>query len=129
MYNHKRKEKSFWHRLWSDCGRPQSGTVAECMRRTRSAYHYAISMVRKNEECIVSERIATAMLSSDRNFWEEVKHFRSCSAVSSRIVDGLSDASCISELFVDKYQDLYGSVSYDSADLHSIVDELNQKIF
>ena len=76
------KEKSlFWHRLWIDRGRPRSGTVAECMRRSRAAYHYAIRMVRKNEERIVSERIATTMLSSDRNFWEEVKRIRSHSSV------------------------------------------------
>jgi len=67
------KEKSlFWHRLWTDCGRPRSGTVAECIR-----------MVRKNEERIVSEQIATAMLSSDRNFWEEVKRIRLHSTVFS----------------------------------------------
>jgi len=85
-------------------------------------------MVRKNEERIVSEQIATAMLSSDRNFSEEVKRIRSHSTVSSRTVDGISDASCISKLFADKYQDWYNSVSYDGADLQSIIDELNQKI-
>jgi len=123
------KEKSlFWHRLWIDCGRPRSGTVAECMRRSRAAYHYAIRMVRKNEERIVSERIATAMLSSDRNFWDEVKRIRSHSTVSSRTVDGISDASCISKLFANKYQDLYNSVSYDGTELQSILDELNHKI-
>jgi len=78
----------------------------------------------KNEERIVCERIATAMISSDRNFWEEVKRIRSHSTVSSStvdakytciygqlcwpyiygtLVDGISDTSCISKLFVDKY--------------------------
>jgi len=123
------KEKSlFWHRLWTDCGRPRFGTVAECMRLSRSAYHYAIRMIRKNEERIVSERIATAMLSSGRNFWEEVKRIRSHSTVSSSTVDGISDASCISKLFADKCQVMYSSVSYDGTDLQSIIDEINHKI-
>ena len=43
---------------------------------------------------IVLVRLATAMLSSDRNFWDEVKRIRSHSTVSSRTVDGISDASC-----------------------------------
>jgi len=40
----------------------------------------------------------------------------------------ISDASCISKLFADKYQDVYNSVSYDGTDLQSIIDELNHKI-
>ena len=32
------REKSlFWHNMWSDCGRPHSGMVADIMRRTRAA--------------------------------------------------------------------------------------------
>jgi len=27
----------FWHNLWMDCGRPKTGAVADCMRRTRAA--------------------------------------------------------------------------------------------
>jgi len=68
------------------------------------------------------------MLTSDRNFWEQVKRIRSHSTVSSRTVDGISDASGISKLFADKYQDLYNSVSYDGTDLQSIIEELNRKI-
>jgi len=48
--------------------------------------------------------------------------------LSSSTVDGISDASCISKLFADKYQVLYNSVSYDGTDLQSIMDELNHKI-
>ena len=47
---------------------------------------------------------------------------------SSRTVDGISDASCISKLFANKYQDLYNSVSYDGTELQSVIDELNHKI-
>ena len=41
----------------------------------------------------IAERIAESMLSSDRNFWDEVKRIRSISVVSSKTVDGISDAS------------------------------------
>jgi len=44
------REKSlFWHRLWVECGRPRTGTVADCMRRARASYHYAIRQVKKTE--------------------------------------------------------------------------------
>ena len=32
----------FWHNVWVDCDRPKTGAVADVMRRTRAAYHYAI---------------------------------------------------------------------------------------
>jgi len=38
----------FWHRMWQDCGRPRSGVVFDCMRRSRLAYHYA---TRKRVNC------------------------------------------------------------------------------
>ena len=75
------------------------------MRRSRAAYHYAIRNVRRNEQHIVSERIAESLLNSnDRNFWSEIKRIRSKSMGMSRTVDGISDSANISKLFADKYR-------------------------
>ena len=53
------KEKSvFWHTLWVNCGRPRSGAVADCMSRTRAAYHYAIRGIKKDGERVQRERMA-----------------------------------------------------------------------
>ena len=69
-----RQKSLFWHGIWIDCGRPKNGPVADCMRRTRAAYHYAIRCVRKQEESIVRDRIAHSLLdNSRRDFWAEVK--------------------------------------------------------
>jgi len=45
-----REKSMFWHNLWSDNGRPHSGVIADVMRRTRSAYHYAIKFVKKMKQ-------------------------------------------------------------------------------
>jgi hypothetical protein len=37
-----RDKSLFLHNLWLECGRPKTGAVADCMRRTRAAYYYAI---------------------------------------------------------------------------------------
>jgi len=58
------------------------------MRRTRAAYHYAIRQIKKNNESIVRERVADALLKdSGRNFWKEIKRIRSNKACNSRIID------------------------------------------
>ena len=47
------REKSLlWHRIWIDCGRPRNGVVADCMRRTRAKYHYAVREVKKRKSLL-----------------------------------------------------------------------------
>jgi len=41
--------------VWSECGRPQTGVVANIMRKTRAAYHYAVRQVRRDENNIVKK--------------------------------------------------------------------------
>ena len=64
-----RDKSMFWHKMWLDCGRPRLGAVADSMRRTRAAYRYAIRNVKRNEDAIVRERLADAVLDNEaRNF-------------------------------------------------------------
>ena len=58
------------------------------MRRTRAAYHYAIRRLKKDEESIIRERIADAMLNdAGRNFWSEVERLRSQKTSSKLLTD------------------------------------------
>ena len=57
----------FWHQIWNDCGRPHTGIVADCMRRTRASYHYAIRCVKKHREQIIRDRIAESLLRSEEH--------------------------------------------------------------
>ena len=60
-----------------DCGRPRNGVVADCMRRTRARYHYAIRQVKKDEDLIVKDRLANALINDPtRDFRSEVKRIR-----------------------------------------------------
>ena len=107
--------------MWQDCGRPRSGVVFDCMRRSRLAYHYAIRKVRKDEQLIKSEHIATSMLSNNaRDFSAVIKRIRSKSSGVSRIVDGVSDSHAISNKFIDKYRELYTCVGYSADDMSHI---------
>ena len=49
------------------------------MRRTRAAYHYAVRQLRRDENAIIRERMAEALISDPgRSFWAEIKRIRSC---------------------------------------------------
>jgi hypothetical protein len=121
-----RDKSLFWHRIWVDCGRPRSGAVADSMRRTRAAYHYAVRQIKKDEDSVVRERIASALLNdSERNFWAEIKRIRGNRGGTSKVVDGLSDVCSIAQLFTEKYRELYTSVSYNESEMKCIINDLN----
>ena len=85
------REKSlFWHNLWMQNGRPRTGAVADCMRRTRAAYHYSIRQVRRNKENLTRQNIGDSFLNNNmRDFWLEIKKIRrSKNNISSHNVDG-----------------------------------------
>ena len=59
-----RSKSLFWHNIWFECGKPKTEAVADFMRRSRATYHYAIRKVRRNEQTIVNERFAEAILAN-----------------------------------------------------------------
>jgi hypothetical protein len=124
-----RDKSLFWHKLWLECGRPKTGAVADCMRRTRAAYHYAIRKVKRDEDILVNERIADSILKNDtRDFWSEIKRIRSNKSGTSRIVDGQTDSDSIAKLFANSYRELYTSVPYDRDEMMSIKNEVEDMI-
>jgi hypothetical protein len=117
------REKSlFWHNLWIENNRPRDGVVAECMRRTRAAYHNAVRQVRRNQENIVRQRVAQSLLcNKTRDFWQEIKKIRSSkSTICSHNIDGCCNTTDIANLFTAKYRELYTSVSYNYSEMSHI---------
>jgi hypothetical protein len=103
--------------------------VADCMRRSRASYHYAVRQVKRDEDSIVRERIANALIADpSRNFWAEVKKLRSSKVSAPKIVDGCSDESSIAQLFALKYRSLYSSVPFDDNEMQSILMELDDQV-
>jgi hypothetical protein len=43
-------------------------------------------------------------------------------------VDGCADAECISQLFADKYRELYTCVGFDKEDMSKIMQTVNMQI-
>ena len=81
------REKSiYWHNIWSTAGRPKTATLADIMRQTRAAYHYAIRRIKSEEDDIVKERFAaTVTRERNRDFWTEVRKIASKTAGTLQI--------------------------------------------
>ena len=124
------REKSiFWHNLWRELGRPPTGTIAGIMRCTRAAYHRAIKKVKANELDIRKEKLAECIADNQsRDFWKEIHKIGHVGKNSTVAVDGISDSALVANMFADKYQNLYNSVPFDSAEMNQIVASVNNNI-
>jgi hypothetical protein len=97
-------------------GRPRNVVVADIMRCTRASYHYAIGQVEEDDDLVVREKLANALVDDpSRNFWAEVRKIRSGKLISSKIIDGCTDESLIAQLFALNYRRLYCSVPYNAS--------------
>lgn len=113
------REKSIlWHNIWLECGKPRDGLVANIMRRTRAAYHYAVRYVKQNNSDIVRQRFASAIIENrNRDFWAEVKKVCGKTCGIQRTVDGHTQSDLIANVFANKYDELYTSVGYDGVEM------------
>jgi len=99
--------------------------VADCKRRTRASYHYAVHRVKQNEELVVRERIANACMDDpSRSFWAEMKNIRHGNTGNSIIVNCCTNESAIAQPFASKYRSLYNSVSFDKEKVQYILTNL-----
>jgi len=86
-------------------------------------------IVRKNERDIINEKFAETITERrDRDFLAEVQRVRRTHPNASSVVDGLSQAEDIAQVFASKFKDLYTSVSYNSTDMESLRNDLSTKL-
>ena len=124
-----KKEALFWHTLWYDCGYPRPGTVANIRRTTRAKYHYAVKYVHKNKANIIANNMATSLLhNKSKDFWSDVKRIRGEKGTVPCTVDGFKSNRDVSNLFAQKYSELYNSVSYDIDKLQKLTVTVNNQI-
>ena len=124
------REKSLlWHNIWSECGRPRDGLIADIMRRTRAAYHYAVRNIKRNNADIIKQRFASAIVENrNRDFWHELRKVNGRARDTQKTIDGHSDSEYIADMFAKKYEDLYTSVSYDETCMDALKQEIDVNI-
>lgn len=119
----------FWHNIWRDCGSPRNAVIADVMRRARAKYHKAIRYVKNNENNIKRDNMAHALLNNKtRDFWKEVKAVNNKDSSLPKLVDDVMGDENISDFFANKYESLYNSVSYDEADMNSLLGKIDSMI-
>ncbi|ELT97547.1 hypothetical protein CAPTEDRAFT_202914 [Capitella teleta] len=110
--SHHQEESIFWHRIWLSSGRPRTGWVQDIRKKTRAQYKRISRWVLRNQGKLSADRMAQALSKNNsRDLWREVKKLKGGSYAQPRVVDEVEGAKDVCELFRQKYEDLYSSVS------------------
>ena len=118
-----------WHEVWIQRGKPKQGDIANMKRKTRLKYHYAIRYVTKENIRIRNNKMAEAVANNnDRLLWDEVKKMSKTCNNLPNIIDDKTEVEEISNIFADKYDTLYNSVSYSLNDLDRLKMDIERNI-
>ena len=73
--------------------------------------------------------MAESIINNDhRSFWTEVKLVNNKTSGVPNMIDGAMGDEPISDVFIDKYKNLYNSVSFDSNDMDSLLTKVDKLI-
>ena len=124
-----RQASLFWHHLWIQCGRPHNGQIADVMRSTRAKYHYRLRWVKRHEDRIRNERIASDLVNGrTRDYWKEIKAIKGSSRCMPLSMDNEYDDAKIADIFAQKYEKLYNCINVDKNDLNTLLEVIDGKI-
>ena len=99
------------------------------MHRSRSQHHRAVHFVKRNQNNVKKESMATPLLGNKkRDFWKEVGKVTKNNTILPNMVDEVTGGENISKLFATKYDDLYISVVYNEEDMASLLQNIHSKV-
>ena len=76
---------------WKFHNKPINGAIYHNMRSSKSRFKYALRAVKRSEEAIRADAMASNLLNNDYDsFWTDVKKLNSSNAIISNLIDGTS---------------------------------------
>ena len=98
------------------------------LEKTRLDYHYALRKLKNEDLTLRYEKMYCRVLKNNsKDFWKEVHKIRGNAKMLINSVDGVQGQD-IADLFADKYDILYNSVSYDNTDMVTLKTDIDKCI-
>ena len=117
-----RDKAIFWHRLWKENGSPHTGVLFDIRRQTRWKYHHMLKIVKRNNDSISAHKMYQNLKGT--GFWTEVQRIIGYNKTRVNTLDGVQGGDQIAEIFREKYDSLYNSVSYDDCQIATLQEEI-----
>ena len=110
-------------------GKPHQGDITEMRRITRARYHKVVTHIMREDDRIRTTKMAEAISENrNRDLWSDVRRIKGRNKFLPSSIDGVVGDEEIAQLFSDKYNHLYNSVSYDVDEMNVINTEINKQI-
>ncbi len=107
--------------------RPYQGHTSEIRRISMAMYHRTHKIIMIEQVIIRKEKMAEAVYhNNSRDFFSEVRKMNAGKRSPPVSVDGRAENNDICQMFSNKYDHLYNSVSYDADLFQKIKDKINQ---
>ena len=84
-----REELLYWHNIWIECDRPDSGIIYDIMKKCRSVYHYMLRFLKKQRDDKIRVAISKESLQSSKDtYWSKVDSIRKNNCNTTSVIDG-----------------------------------------
>ena len=124
-----REESLYWHNIWIQCDRPNSGIIYDIMKKCRSVYHYMLRSLKKKQEKNIKVAISKDSLNTNQGtYWKKVECVRKNNFNTTSVIDGHIGDAEIANHFQDKFRNLYNSVPTADRKLDELSERINHKI-
>ena len=110
-----RQSSLFWHSMWNECGRKQSGIVYDIMKKIGPI------IITNCERCNCR---SPRQCNSSTTYWNSTRAIRKHNYNTTQMVDGTSGDSNIANIFWRKYKSLFNSVESSDEEIA----DLSQRI-
>ena len=112
----------WWWKLYN---KPKTGAIYHRMRSTKAQFKYALRSVRKSEEMIKADALASNLLNNDYDsYWKDVRMLNSCDSMQSNIIAGVSGESNVINLWRTHFCNILNANSIGSDLISEIMGKL-----
>ena len=119
----------FWHSMWKSIGCPSLGLIADIRRSTRAKYHFSVKQAKRLQDTTRANKLAADLMNNNYiDFWKKVRSINREDKKLPSSINDISGEENISELFKNKYSELYNSVSYKEQDMLQHLEMLNKNL-
>ena len=122
-----REQSLFWHWILCECGKPYNGDIYNIMKKTRHTYHYTVRRLKRNKTQAIKLKLAEKSNDST-SFWQEIKKLNPNNSILPDIVDNANTDEDITNVFKEKYKEIYTSVPTDDMELETISQDINNLV-
>ena len=110
---------------WKFYNKSKSGAIYPNMKSSKAKLKYAFRSVRRSEEMIKADAMASDLLDNDYDsFWKNVGKCNSCKSIQSIIIGCISGESNITSLWKSHFWNILNANSIDNVLKNEIMEKL-----